>query len=124
MGWFRQGSVAKRVTISVIALYAFLLQTMLTAAGPAAAFDPSTGVTCSDDGSQSGAPGGERHHHVGQCCILVCAACACAYIATASGIVVFPARAALSFSWDQPPADAARPPLRFYFGARGPPQDI
>ncbi len=124
MGWFRQGSVARRVTISVIALYALLLQAIFASAGPVAAFDLSAGVVCSDDGSQSGAPGG-GHHHVGLCCILACAgACDCAYIATAAAIAVFPARSGVSFIWDQAPQIAERPPLKFYFGARGPPQDV
>jgi hypothetical protein len=124
MGRSRQGSVASRVTISVIALYALLLQAIFASAGPVAAFDPSAGVACSEDGSQSGGPSGEHHHHAGLCCILACAACGCAYIATASTIAVFPARAGVSFNWDQAPAIAARPPLKFFFGARGPPQDI
>jgi len=122
MGRFRQGSVAKRVTLSVIVLYALLLQAFLAAAGPVAAFDPSTGITCSEDGSPVGAPSGGDHHHTGLCCILACAACACAYIATVVGVAVFPTRASSSHVWDLALILAAHPPLKFYFAARGPPQ--
>ncbi len=124
MGWTRQSTVAKRAAISVIALYALLLQAIFASAGSAAPFDPSAGMTCSDNGSQSSAPGGGRHHQAGLCCIVACAACGCAYVAPAFGLAVFPARAAAPFLWDQPRAVAGRPPLKFYFAARGPPQDL
>jgi hypothetical protein len=57
----RRGSAVRRIVISVIALYAVLLQGMF--APPAAAFDSLGEITCAQNGSRSEAPGGEHHHH-------------------------------------------------------------
>ncbi|WP_210162537.1 hypothetical protein [Methylocapsa acidiphila] len=106
----------------MIALYALLLQAMISSAAGPAAFDPSAGVTCADEISQTDGTGGASHHHSTLCCIVACASAACAYIAVAFGIAVFPARASASaYIWERAPAGAAQPPLKFYFGARGPP---
>ncbi|MGI8568535.1 MAG: hypothetical protein ACR2KT_05450 [Methylocella sp.] len=74
---FRQRPGVKRVAVGMIALFALLLQGFFIA--PAAAFDPLGGITCAQDGSRSGTPAGEHHHH-GLCCILGCAACGIAAI--------------------------------------------
>ena len=94
MGSLRQGSLAKRVALSAFAVYALLLQAFLAALAPADAFafpGETYGVTCSLDGSNSGAPGRGSVHHHGLCCILACAA-ACAYVGTASATAAFPTR--------------------------------
>ncbi|MGQ0446176.1 MAG: hypothetical protein ACT4O2_13880 [Beijerinckiaceae bacterium] len=125
MGRFRQGSIARRAAISALALYALLLQGFLAASAPAAAFAFPGGVTCAQDGSGSGAPGSDPvHHHKGLCCILACAAAACAYVATASAVPVFSARAASTIDFPPVPGLAARAPHKYYFGARGPPKDL
>ncbi|WP_036257397.1 hypothetical protein [Methylocapsa aurea] len=123
MGRFRQGSIAKRVAISVIALYALMLQAFVAAAAPASGFDFLDGSNCVQDASGTPTPGGAQHRHHGLCCILACAA-ACAYVAMASGIAIFPIRAASPFVWAQTPSLPNRPPQKFYFAARGPPQSL
>lgn len=127
MGSLRQGSLAKRLALSAFAVYALLLQAFLAAVAPADAFafpgDPF-GVTCSLDGSNSGAPGKGSVHHHGLCCILVCAAAACAYVGTVSATAAFPARAPSRIVYALTRALPTRPPLKHYFVARGPPAAI
>ena len=124
MGRFRQGSIARRVAISAFALYALLLQGFLAASAPAAAFAFPGGISCAQDGSGSGTSGGDPVHHHGLCCILGCAAAACAYVATASAVPAFPARAASAIHFAPAPGLAARAPQKYYFAARGPPKDL
>jgi hypothetical protein len=122
MGRNRQRWVSKRVAISVIALYAFLLQGFLAAAAQASAFDSLGNITCSPQASDPAAPpSGDRDHCHSLCCILACVASGCAYLATASGFAVFPPRMATPIVWTSRPRVAARSPQRFYFAARGPP---
>jgi hypothetical protein len=123
MGRLRQGSVARRVAVGLIALYALMLQSFAAAAMPAA-FNSLGGSICAQDISGSETPGGGQHRDHGACCIVACAACACAYVATAFGIVIFPARQASPLVWTSGPAIAPRPPVKFFFAARGPPQDL
>ncbi|WOJ89600.1 hypothetical protein RZS28_17730 [Methylocapsa polymorpha] len=120
----RQGSATKRVAISVVALYALLLQALLGAAAHAAAFDRFGNAICAPDGSNPEAPGGEQDHQHCLCCILACAASGCAYLATASGLAAFPQRMALAVVWAPMPGIPTRAPQRFYFAARGPPESI
>lgn len=122
MDRFRQVSIAKRVVVSVIALYALLLQAFLLA--PTAAYDSQGEIICQQDGSQSETPAGEHHHHHGLCCILACTACGIAYVAVAAGIVVFPLQAASRFNFAPPPAATKRTPAQFHLAARGPPQAL
>jgi hypothetical protein len=129
MGRFRQGSFAKRAAISVLALYALLLQAVLAPSVPAAAFSFPGGIdayNCSQDATGSGAPGEHPTHHHGLCCILACAAAACAYVVgTASFIAIFasvPKGAKIYFA--PAPSLSTRPALRYFFAARGPPQDL
>jgi hypothetical protein len=124
MGSFRQGSMARRVAISAFALYALLLQGFLAASAPAAAFAFPGGISCAQDGSGSGTPGGDPVRHHGLCCILACAAAACGYVATPSALVVFPARAASTIDFAPALGLAARAPRKYYFAARGPPKDL
>ena len=121
MGSFRQGSVARRIAINAIALYALLLQGFLAASAPAAALDFSSGISCALDGANPGTPGGDPARHHGLCCILACAAAGCAYVASASVLVVFSPRVASSFNFAPKLGLSARSPLKYYFTARGPP---
>lgn len=117
----RRGSAARRIVISVIALYAVLLQGIF--APPAAAFGSLGEITCAQNGSRSEAPGGEHHHH-GLCCILACAASASVYVAATAGIVVLPLREASRLAFTQPSANLTHASAQFYLPARGPPQAL
>ncbi|QBR71674.1 hypothetical protein CU048_10720 [Beijerinckiaceae bacterium] len=119
MGRFRQGSLARRVAISAIALYALLLQGFLAASAPAAALDFPGGISCAIDGA--GTPGGDPARHHGLCCILACAAVGGAYVASVSTLTFFVPRVASAFEFAPAPGLSARPPLKYYFTARGPP---
>lgn len=123
MGSFRQGLIARRVAISAFALYALLLQAFLVAAAPAAsfAFPGEVGVTCNIEGTGSGTPGGAPIRHHGLCCILACAAAACAYVGTAAIAVFLPQRVASPILYALAQGVPARAPLKHYFAARGPP---
>ena len=121
---FRQGWLAKRAGVGAIVLFALLLQTFVAASAPIAAFDSPARVTCSDAGLRPDLPLGEHRHCHGFCCILGCAGCSCASFATASGVAILPARIASAIVWSVTPATATCLPLKFYFGARGPPQII
>ena len=121
MGSFRQGSVARRIAINAIALYALLLQGFLAASAPAAALDFSSGISCALDGANPGTPGGDPARHHGLCCILACPAAGCAYVASASVLVVFSPRVASSFNFAPKLGLSARSPLKYYFTARGSP---
>jgi hypothetical protein len=125
MGRFRQGSIARRVAISAFALYALLLHGFLAASAPAFGYAFPGGITCAQDGSGSGTPGGDPvHHHHGLCCILGCAAAASAHVATASAVSVFPPRAASAIHFAPVPGLAAHAPIKYYFAARGPPANL
>lgn len=119
---FRQISVVRRVAVSVIALYALLLQGFLVA--PAAAYNSLGEIICQQDGSQSEKPAGEHHSHHGLCCILACAVCGAAFVAVAAGMVFFPPRAISRFAFAPPPVAATRTPAQFHLAARGPPQAL
>jgi hypothetical protein len=124
MGSFRQGLIARRVAVSAFAVYALLLQAFLVAAAPASsfAFPGEIGVNCSIEGTSSGTPGSVPVRHHGLCCILACAAVACAYAGTASAIVAFlPQRAASPILYALAQRVSPRAPLKHYFAARGPP---
>ncbi|HUZ91959.1 MAG TPA: hypothetical protein VMU78_08675 [Methylocella sp.] len=129
MGSFRQGSIAKRAALSVFALYALLVQAFLLAASsPAPSLAPAGEIgsfTCTLDGSGSGIPGGNPVHHHGLCCIRACAAASCAYVGTPAAIAAFlPERVASPVRFVVVQGLPARPPLKHYFAARGPPAYI
>ncbi|MGH6867488.1 MAG: hypothetical protein ACREDA_01160 [Methylocella sp.] len=118
MGRFRQGSLARRVAITAFALYALLLQGFLAASAPAAAFAfPGGIISCAQDGSGSGTGDPVRHH--GLCCILACAA-----VAAPSAVSVFSPRVASAIPFAPAPGIAARSPVKYYFAARGPPENL
>ncbi len=128
MGGFRRGSLVRRAAIGVFALYALLLQGFLSVSAPAAAFPFPGGsdvYNCSEDGTGSGIPGEHSSQNHSLCCILACAAAACAYVGTAASAAVFPAIGeVLRIAFAPLPGIAARPPLKFFFAARGPPQNL
>jgi hypothetical protein len=127
MGSFRQKSVARRVALSAFALYALLLQAFLAASASAPAFafpGGINGANCSLDGSGSGTPSGDPAQHHGLCCVLACAAAGCAYVGTASAIAGFPERVASPILFALAQGLPARPPLKHFFAARGPPAII
>jgi hypothetical protein len=125
MGRFRQGSLARRIAIIAFALYALLLQGFLVASAPAFGFTFPGGIDCAQDRSGSDTSGGDpvRHHH-GLCCILACAAAACAAVAAPSAVSVFSARIASAIRFAPAPGLAARAPHKYYFAARGPPENL
>ncbi len=127
MGKLRQGPFAKRAAIGLAALYALLLHTLLASLAPAQSFAFPGGIdayNCSQDGTGPGGLGGHSsHHHHGLCCILTCSCAACPYIGTASPAGVLGTVAeGTRFVFAPLHAGAARPPVRFFFAARGPPQ--
>jgi hypothetical protein len=106
----------------VFAIYALLLQGFLGASAHLPGLlDAAGGANCTIDGAGSGAPGKDPAPHHGLCCILACAAAACAYIWAASGAVAFPERTAAKIDFRPAAGLAARAPLKYYFAARGPP---
>lgn len=122
MGKFRHASVVQRIAISVIALYALLLQGFLAA--PVTAFASDGEVTCVTDISGPGSAGGEHNHHRGLCCIVACSAFCTAYVASLAGLIDFPIRQGSRVGFGETQAGAALAPLEFYFAARGPPQNV
>ncbi|HET6375409.1 MAG TPA: hypothetical protein VFF88_05115, partial [Methylocella sp.] len=118
----RQGSWARRAIIGVLAIYALLLQGFLGASVHLpGVLDTAGGANCTIDGAGPGTPGKESAPHHGLCCILACAAAACAYVWAASGAVAFPERTAAKIDFRPAEGLAAREPLKYYFAARGPP---
>ncbi|MGH6852643.1 MAG: hypothetical protein ACREDJ_05485 [Methylocella sp.] len=124
MGRFRQGSLARRVALTAFALYTLLLHGFLAASESAFGFAFPGGVSCAQDGSGSGASGGHPAHHHGLCCILACAAAACATVAMPSAVAVFPKLVASTIVFAPAPVLSARPPAKYYFAARGPPEHV
>ncbi len=117
-----KGPVARRVAISVIALFAFLLQGLLAA--PAAAVDAHGGVICAQSKVGPQTPDGDQHRHHGLCCILACAASASIFVAAAAGVVFFAPRASSRLEFAAPPGDATRAAAQFHLPPRGPPQAL
>jgi hypothetical protein len=121
---FRQSLGAKRIAVGVLALYALLLQAFFASAIPLQTFDPSAGVICAQSDASSPGSGVPRHAHHGSCCILSCSSTASVVLDTASDVVYFPARSPSRFEFAAAPAFALRTAFKFYFAARGPPQDL
>ncbi|MCI0598630.1 MAG: hypothetical protein L0Y50_10070 [Beijerinckiaceae bacterium] len=127
MGGVRKTSFTKRAAVAAVALYALLLQGFLAASAPAASLAFPGGISaldCTLEGAGSGAPGKDAVRHHGLCCILACAAAACAYTGTASSALVFPAREGAKIDFAPVPGVTSRPPLKYFFAARGPPQGL
>jgi len=117
----RKGSAAKRIAISLIGLYALLLQGIF--APPAAPLGSLDEITCTQNGAQSDGPSSERHRH-GLCCILACAASGSVFAAATARSFVFPLRVLSRLDFAQPSAAIARASAQFYLPARGPPQAV
>ncbi|WP_156964416.1 hypothetical protein [Methylocapsa aurea] len=113
--------MSKRVAISVISLYALLLQGFLAAAAQAEARDSYGEITCAPSSLGSESPnGGEPHQHC-LCCVLGCAVAGGAYVATPPEAADFPARKVSAIVWTPFSGIAAQSPQKFYFAARAPP---
>jgi len=117
----RKGSPAKRIAISLIGLYALLLQGFI--APPAAALGSLDEITCTQNGAQSDGASSERRRH-GLCCILACAASGSVFVAATARSFVFPLRVLSRLDFAQPSAAIARASAQFYLPARGPPQAV
>ncbi|MCI0468401.1 MAG: hypothetical protein L0Y57_15595 [Beijerinckiaceae bacterium] len=127
MGGIRQASIAKRAAVAAFALYALLLQGFLAASAPAGTFafpGGTGGIECTLDGAATGIPGGDAAHHHGLCCILACAAACCAYTGTAAAVAAFPEREGAKIDFAPVSSLAARPALKYFFAARGPPLEL
>ena len=107
--------------VGVIALYAVLLQAFIVSAIPDSVFDSLGGILCLQDTGAPGAPANDLHRHHGVCCILACAASSFVAVLTVGGMVVFPALLVSPFVFSKEQVRNGRPPLKFYFAARGPP---
>jgi hypothetical protein len=115
-----QAAVSTRVAISVIVLYALVLQAYIAAAAPALGFNPAADARCAPGDARQDGPGRTNQDHHCLCCVLACAACACAFAATAPSAAAPPRQVTtLTFALAQSQADRARP--RLSFAARGPP---
>lgn len=124
MNEFRQGSVSKRAAISMIALYALLMQGFLVSAAQTETAGPLGGITCAPGKSGSNAPRGEDHRSHGVCCILACAASAAAFLEASNDATVSPARTASDVVWADRGGAGIRQTQRFHFAARGPPVSV
>ncbi|WP_026606429.1 hypothetical protein [Methylocapsa acidiphila] len=116
-----QASATKRVAISVVALYALLLQGVVGAAARAAAFDRFGSAICEPQGSIPQAPNRESSHQHCFCCISTCSSSSGDAGLLASGLSAFPQRWAIAVAWNAASATPARASERFHFAARGPP---
>lgn len=114
----------KRIIVGVIALYAVVLQAFAVSAAPVAVVDSSGAVICLQDSGGPGAPAKDLHRHHGVCCILACAAAGFAAIVSAGVPVVFAPLVVATLVFARTQDKSVRSPLRFYFGARGPPRSI
>ena len=84
MGRFRHSFGSRRAAISAFALYALFLQGFFAAAAQAEALNFPFGSICAPAQSGTQLPGSGQNNN-GFCCILACAACGCAYLASESG---------------------------------------
>lgn len=123
MGRFRHSSGSPRAAISVIALYALFLQGFLAAAAQASAFEAVGSAVCVAPAPGEQSPNGTGHHH-GLCCILACAACGCAYLASETSEFVASERFASPLVWLPGGSHVRYQPFKNYLGARGPPQEF
>ena len=115
-----KGSIATRAAISVIALFALLLQGLLAA--PAAV--AHGGVICSQSKAGPQTPDGDQHRHHGLCCIVACAASASIFVAAAAGVVFFAPRVASRLEFASASVASTRAAAQFYLPPRGPPQAL
>jgi hypothetical protein len=118
----RRGSVAARVAIGAMLVFALLLQGLLLS--PAAASNAVGGIICAQRGTGSDAPDRDTHRHHGLCCILACAASGGIFVAATAGIVFFPPRAISTLEFASATFAQARSPAQFYSSPRGPPQAL
>jgi hypothetical protein len=119
MSRFRRSFGSNRAAISAVALYALFLHGFFAAAAQAQALNFPLGSICS---SVSGTPAPQNSHNGhGLCCILVCAACGCAYLASEGEDFASAERLVSAAIFLPESALSGLQPYKFYLGARGPP---
>lgn len=123
MGRFRHRFVSRRTAISAVALYALFLQGFFAAAAEAEAQNFPLGAICSPAqlGTQIPSHGQNKH---GLCCILACAACGCAYLASESGDFGVAERLVAPTVFSPETRLSIVRPFNIYLGARGPPLEF
>lgn len=119
MGKFRQGSLALRVAVGVIAIYVLLFQAFAPTAAALAHHGP---VTCEMHLQGQGSGGTPPTHHHGTCCIVGCVTCCAAYVAAVVGFDEIPVRRPALAGFGETPSFASPVQREFYFSARGPPR--
>jgi len=120
---FRHSWGSRRAAVSVVALYALFLQGFLAAALQASTFESVSGAVCAAPSPGKQSQNGAGHHH-GLCCILACAACGCAYLASETNDFVASEQFASPLVWLTSPSPVSYQPFKTYLGARGPPQEF
>ena len=119
MGRFCRSFDGRRAAISAVALYALFLQGFFAAAAQAEALNFPLGSICT---SASGTSAPQKSHSGHAfCCILACAACDCAYLASEEGDFASAERLVSAAVFLPESALSGLQPYKFYLGARGPP---
>jgi hypothetical protein len=119
MGTFRQGSLARRLAVGLIAIDVFLFQAF---APTAAALAHHGAVTCEMHLQGQGSGKIPPTHHHGTCCIVGCVTCCAAYVAAVAGFAENLARQPALVGFSETPSFASPALLEIYFSARGPPE--
>jgi hypothetical protein len=119
MGRFRHSFGSRRAAISAFVLYALFLQGFFAAAAKTEALSFPFGSICSPAQSGTQIPGSGQNNH-GFCCVLACAACGCAYLASESGDFLAAERLASLLVWLPESKLSSLRTHRIYLGARGP----
>lgn len=118
-----QGSVSRRVAISVVAAYGLLLQAYLGMAAPADWFFSEDGISCSPGRNSPDPPSGEHPRHDCVCCTVTCAVGGCGTPAASIPTELL-LRQGEAVAWARSHRSMAEPPARFQFAARGPPRAV
>jgi hypothetical protein len=110
----------RRVAISLIAIFALLLNGLV--ATYATTLPPSDPTICVQvDGGAQDEPSGEHGPAHNYCCVLACVVCGVAYVASVAGVLVFPERSGARIALSRATPIPTSRPLELYFSARGPP---
>jgi hypothetical protein len=123
MGRFHHSFGSTRTAIGAFALYVLFLQGFFAAAAQAEALNFPLGTICSPTQSGTQIPGNGQHKH-GLCCVLACAACGCAYLASDPGDFVAVGRLVSPAVFLPETELFPGRPYNIYLGARGPPRGL
>jgi hypothetical protein len=88
MGRLRQGLIATRVAVSVIALYALVLQAFVARAALGVPFGSPDGAYARHGSQPEKSISDNSHRHV-LCSVWACVECDCSYVAPTPGAVFF-----------------------------------